>query len=155
VRGPEGAGTLLPGRSSESTWSKHREPHFRNVAVGSNPITSTSWASRILIRSTGESRRQASVGSGFDREMEYLCDAFKRFVQLSRRRGILNCNKVGRATKGLVKKSSRSLASRFDVSTVTVEWCRSTQSSHTSAKCRMHPQYTARTGPLRRPRIAH
>jgi hypothetical protein len=42
VRGPEGIAALLPGRSSESTWSKHREPHIRNVeAVGSDPITST------------------------------------------------------------------------------------------------------------------
>ena len=42
MREPEGIETPLPGKSSESTWSKHREPHFRSVeAVGSNPITST------------------------------------------------------------------------------------------------------------------
>ena len=42
MREPEGIATPLPGRSSERAWSKHREPHFRNVeAVGSNPITST------------------------------------------------------------------------------------------------------------------
>jgi hypothetical protein len=44
VREAEGIATPLQGRSSESTWSKHREPHIRTVeAVGSNPITSTEW----------------------------------------------------------------------------------------------------------------
>ena len=42
MRDPEGIETHLPGKSSESPWSKHREPDIRNVeAVGSNPITST------------------------------------------------------------------------------------------------------------------
>ena len=42
MREPEGIETPLPGRSSERTWSKRREPDIRNVeAVGSNPITST------------------------------------------------------------------------------------------------------------------
>jgi hypothetical protein len=42
VREPEGMAGLLPGMSSERTWSKRREPYFRNVeAAGSNPITST------------------------------------------------------------------------------------------------------------------
>ena len=42
MREPEGIATPPPGRSSESTWSKHREPYFRNVeAEGSSPFTST------------------------------------------------------------------------------------------------------------------
>jgi len=42
MRGPEGIATPLPGRSSERPWSKHREPHIRNVeAEGSSPFTST------------------------------------------------------------------------------------------------------------------
>ncbi len=40
MRGPEGA-TPLTGRSQERPWSKHREPHVRNVgAEGSSPFTS-------------------------------------------------------------------------------------------------------------------
>ena len=42
MREPEGIETPQPGKSSERTWSKRREPDIRNVeAVGSNPITST------------------------------------------------------------------------------------------------------------------
>ena len=42
MRDPEGIATLLPGKSSERTWSNNREPYFRNVeAEGSNPFTST------------------------------------------------------------------------------------------------------------------
>ena len=42
MRGPEGIETPPPGKSSERTWSKHREPHIRNVeAEGSSPFTST------------------------------------------------------------------------------------------------------------------
>ena len=42
MREPEGIATLLPGKSSERTWSKHREPDIRNVeAEGSSPFTST------------------------------------------------------------------------------------------------------------------
>ena len=42
VGDPEGIEAHLPGKSSESPWSKRREPDIRNVeAVGSNPITST------------------------------------------------------------------------------------------------------------------
>ena len=42
MREPEGIETPPPGKSSERTWSKRREPYIRNVeAVGSNPITST------------------------------------------------------------------------------------------------------------------
>ena len=42
MREPEGIETPLPGKSSERSWSKRREPDIRNVeAVGSNPITST------------------------------------------------------------------------------------------------------------------
>ena len=38
----EGAARSLPGSSPQSTWSKHRKTHFRNVeAEGSNPFTST------------------------------------------------------------------------------------------------------------------
>jgi hypothetical protein len=45
VREPEGIETPPPGKSSETPWSKHREPDIRNVeAVGSNPITSTKKA---------------------------------------------------------------------------------------------------------------
>ncbi len=42
MREPEGIETPPPGKSSESTWSKHREPDIRNVeAEGSSPFTST------------------------------------------------------------------------------------------------------------------
>ena len=42
VREPEGIETPRPGKSSERTWSKCREPDIRNVeAEGSNPFTST------------------------------------------------------------------------------------------------------------------
>jgi hypothetical protein len=42
VREPEGIETQPPAISSERAWSKHREPHFRNVEVGgSSPLTST------------------------------------------------------------------------------------------------------------------
>ena len=42
MRGPEGIATPLPAISSESAWSKHREPDVRNVeAEGSSPFTST------------------------------------------------------------------------------------------------------------------
>ena len=42
MRQPEGTETLLPGKSSERPWSKHREPDIRNAeAEGSNPFTST------------------------------------------------------------------------------------------------------------------
>ena len=42
MREPEGIATLLPGKSSERTWSKHREPDIRNAeAEGSSPFTST------------------------------------------------------------------------------------------------------------------
>ena len=33
MREPEGIETPPPGKSSERTWSKHREPHFRNVVL--------------------------------------------------------------------------------------------------------------------------
>ena len=33
MREPEGIATPPPGRSSESTWSKHREPDIRIVEV--------------------------------------------------------------------------------------------------------------------------
>ena len=42
VREPEGIATPPPGKSSERTWSKGREPDIRNVeAEGSSPFTST------------------------------------------------------------------------------------------------------------------
>ena len=42
MREPEGIETPLPGKSSERTWSKRREPDIRNVeAEGSSPFTST------------------------------------------------------------------------------------------------------------------
>ena len=42
MREPEGIETPLPGKSSERSWSKHREPDIRNVeAEGSSPFTST------------------------------------------------------------------------------------------------------------------
>jgi hypothetical protein len=42
VREVEGITMPRLGSSQERPWSKHREPHVRNVeAVGSNPITST------------------------------------------------------------------------------------------------------------------
>ncbi len=42
MRESEGIETPQPGMSSESTWSKHREPDIRNVeAEGSSPFTST------------------------------------------------------------------------------------------------------------------
>ena len=42
MRDPEGIETPLPGKSSESTWSKRREPDIRNVeGEGSSPFTST------------------------------------------------------------------------------------------------------------------
>ena len=42
MREPEGIETPLPGKSSERTWSKRREPYFRIVEVGgSSPLTST------------------------------------------------------------------------------------------------------------------
>ena len=42
MREPEGIETLPPGKSSERTWSKRREPDIRNVeAEGSSPFTST------------------------------------------------------------------------------------------------------------------
>ena len=34
MREPEGIETPLPGKSSERTWSKHREPYVRNAEVG-------------------------------------------------------------------------------------------------------------------------
>ena len=47
MRESEGIETPLPGMSSESTWSKHREPDIRNVeAEGSSPFTSTRQKSR-------------------------------------------------------------------------------------------------------------
>ena len=42
MREPEGIETPPQGKSSERTWSKHREPYIRNVeAEGSSPFTST------------------------------------------------------------------------------------------------------------------
>ena len=42
MREPEGIETPLPGKSSERSWSKRREPDIRNVeAEGSSPFTST------------------------------------------------------------------------------------------------------------------
>ena len=42
MREPEGIETPPPGKSSERTWSKRREPYIRNVeAEGSSPFTST------------------------------------------------------------------------------------------------------------------
>ena len=42
MREPEGITMPLPGKSLERAWSKHREPHFRNVeAEGSSNFTST------------------------------------------------------------------------------------------------------------------
>jgi hypothetical protein len=42
VREPVGIETPLPGKSSERTWSKRREPDIRNAeGEGSSPFTST------------------------------------------------------------------------------------------------------------------
>ena len=44
MRGAEGTAAVLPGGSSDTTWSEGSKNYFRNVeAVGSNPITSTEW----------------------------------------------------------------------------------------------------------------
>ena len=61
MREPEGIETPPPGRSSERTWSKRREPDIRNAeAEGSNPFTSTGQKS--LVRG-GFRMRSATIAS--------------------------------------------------------------------------------------------
>ena len=48
MREPEGISTPPPAKSSESTWSKHREPDIRIVEVGgSSPLTSTTTKGQV------------------------------------------------------------------------------------------------------------
>ena len=46
----EGIAAPLPGKPSERTWSKRREPDIRNAeAEGSNPFTSTGPKSLVRV----------------------------------------------------------------------------------------------------------
>jgi hypothetical protein len=48
VREPEGIAMPPPGKSSERTWSKYREPYVRIVEVGgSSPLTSTNKGAQV------------------------------------------------------------------------------------------------------------
>ena len=59
MREPEGIETPLPGKSSERSWSKRREPDIRNVeAEGSSPFTST--RSPVQRAKVGSPRRSHS-----------------------------------------------------------------------------------------------
>jgi hypothetical protein len=86
VREPDGIETPPPGKSSERSWSKRREPDIRNVeAEGSSPFTSTkSPGQRAEVGSPTRSAHRTCLYVSL-RGSEESADA--RYV--SRRRGRL------------------------------------------------------------------
>ncbi len=65
MREPEGIETPLPGKSSERSWSKDREPDIRIVEVGgSSPLTSTTTQGQVrgLVHDVSSASRENGLG---------------------------------------------------------------------------------------------